>query len=229
MSIRVMTKVWECYSGGGSELLALLALADWSDDEGRCFPSISSIARKIRLKDRQAKRVVHHLISEGFVRVVGNEFGGAPGSSRQYRIALDRLTGVLHDTPKRETGVVHDRDGCLPRPERGVADDTLTVIEPSMNRQSARDAHLDTFSIFWARYPRRVARASALKAWQKIKPSPDLLQTILKGLDSAISSDQWSKDSGQYIPYPATWLNGRRWEDATGEESELENIFAGGV
>ena len=37
MSIRVMSAVWDGYPGGGTELLALLALADWSDDNGRCY------------------------------------------------------------------------------------------------------------------------------------------------------------------------------------------------
>jgi hypothetical protein len=27
------------------------------------------------------------------------------------------------------------------------------------------------------------------------------------------NSQQWTKDNGQFIPMPATWLNGRRWED----------------
>jgi hypothetical protein len=29
------------------------------------------------------------------------------------------------------------------------------------------------------------------------------------------NSQQWTKDGGQFIPMPATWLNGRRWEDET--------------
>jgi hypothetical protein len=149
MSIRVMSMVWESYPGGGSELLALLALADWSDDSGRCYPSMASISKKIRLQQRQAKRIVHQLIEDGFVQVVGNEFGGAPGASRQYRLILSRLTGVAQDTPTGvtedtplpETGVMEDIDGCHGRPETGVAQDTLTVIEPSRTvntREQAR-------------------------------------------------------------------------------------------
>lgn len=147
MSVRVMALVWEYYPGGGSEFLAMLALADWSDDEGRCFPSIQSIARKIRLKDRQAQRVVHTLIAEGFVLVTGNELGGAPGSSRRYRLNLSRLTGVANDTPTgvagdtplRQTGVTEDGDGCHPRRETGVTHDTLTTSEPSVNHQRIGD------------------------------------------------------------------------------------------
>jgi len=25
----------------------------------------------------------------------------------------------------------------------------------------------------------------------------------------------WRKDSGQFIPHPATWLNAKGWEDST--------------
>lgn len=133
MSIRVMSKVWESYPGGGSELLALLALADWSDDNGRCYPSMASISKKVRLKPRQAQRVVHQLIEAGFVSVIGNEFGGKPGATRQYRINLHSLTGVAHDTGVvHDTGVAEDVDGCHGRRETGVAHDTLTVIEPSI-------------------------------------------------------------------------------------------------
>ncbi|MHB1145052.1 MAG: helix-turn-helix domain-containing protein [Thiobacillus sp.] len=136
MSIRVMSLVWESYPGGGSDLLALLALADWSDDNGKCYPSMASISKKIRLKPRQAQRVVHQLIEAGFVSVVGNEFGGKPGATRQYRINLHSLTGVAHDT-----GVAEDVDGCHGRRETGVAHDTQTVIEPSITvstREQAR-------------------------------------------------------------------------------------------
>lgn len=53
MSMKILSRVWEEFPGDGSELLAMLALADWSDDNGQCFPSISSIARKIRLTARE--------------------------------------------------------------------------------------------------------------------------------------------------------------------------------
>lgn len=132
MSVRVLSKVWDGYPGGGTELLALLALADWSDDEGRCFPSIKSIAKKVRLKERQVQRTVNKLISSGFVIILSNKFGGAPGSSRRYQIVFSSLTGVADDTPKSKTGVMQDADGCHISPYTGVVDDTLTVIEPSL-------------------------------------------------------------------------------------------------
>lgn len=66
------------------------------------------------------------------------------------------------------------------------------------------------FSDFWGMYPRRVAKKDARKAWDKI--TPKLHNQILTALF------EWSriwKDRGEieYIPYPASWLNGERWED----------------
>lgn len=125
MSIRVMSRVWDHYPGKGSDLLAMLALADWSDDDGRCYPSVAALARKIRLQERQAQRSLRDLIKQGFLSVTGNEHGGAPGMTRRYRVNLERLTGVTQDTPPQV-------DGCHARRETGVSGDTQTVNEPSV-------------------------------------------------------------------------------------------------
>ena len=36
---------------------------------------------------------------------------------------------------------------------------------------------------------------------------------LLDALDKQVRSPQWKKDNGEFIPHPATWLNGKRWED----------------
>ena len=71
----------------------------------------------------------------------------------------------------------------------------------------------DSFDLFWKAYPNRKAKGDAEKAWRKIKPDADLLQAILAAIERQKASDGWTKAAGQYIPYPATWLNQRRWED----------------
>lgn len=133
MSIRVMTQVWDGYPGSGSELLAMLALADWSDDNGKCYPAISSIARKTRLSRSQAQRIIHKLIDDGFVVVTANALGGDPKQTRHYRIVLSRLTGSTHATGSVDaTGSTHAAEGSHPCVNRGSAHATQTVIEPSI-------------------------------------------------------------------------------------------------
>lgn len=69
------------------------------------------------------------------------------------------------------------------------------------------------FTTFWDTYPRKVGKEAARKAWKKINPSETLAQQIIDSLPNQITSEQWQKEDGQFIPYPATWLNQGRWED----------------
>ena len=71
------------------------------------------------------------------------------------------------------------------------------------------------FELFWSDYPRKEGKKAARKAWDKIKPGQDQLGQILNALRIQKKSDQWTRDGGQYIPHPATWLNGERWKDET--------------
>ena len=69
------------------------------------------------------------------------------------------------------------------------------------------------FDRFWVAYPRHQGKEAARKTWEKLNPDAALLAEMLAALERQRASDQWRRDGGQFIPYPATWLNGRRWED----------------
>ena len=91
MSIRVMTLIWDRYPGGGSKLLAMLALADWASDDGtRVYPSMETLADKMRMSRRQAVRIVHQLSTDGFLDLVSKGKGGRHVSNR-YQLRLDHL------------------------------------------------------------------------------------------------------------------------------------------
>ena len=82
------------------------------------------------------------------------------------------------------------------------------------------------FDRFWSAYPRHVAKQEALKRFEKLNPSDDLLETMLKAIEKQKGSEQWTKDNGQYIPHPSTWLNQSRWEDelpAAGTSGKIVN------
>ena len=71
------------------------------------------------------------------------------------------------------------------------------------------------FDEFWKAYPRHIDKQGAMRAFEKAKIDGDLLKVILTAIKRQKASDQWTKDNGQYIPNPATWLNHKRWEDET--------------
>ena len=73
------------------------------------------------------------------------------------------------------------------------------------------------FERFWQAYPRKVSKSAAQKAFCKLKVTQTLLDKMLVCLESAKQTRQWQDP--QYIPYPDTWLNGRRWEDELTENA----------
>ena len=80
----------------------------------------------------------------------------------------------------------------------------------------------DRFDSFWKEYPKKVSKVAAIKAWKKLKPDGILYGTIMSALEKRKLSDEWQRDGGQYIPHPATWLNGRRWEDEVPEKKTVQ-------
>ncbi len=111
-------------------------------------PSIATIAEAVGIERRQAQRYVKTLISMGLLSVIENARGGAPGTTPNYVLHIDRIaamcteahradaaTGVVGDIPTGDaedtptdvigdtpagigTGVADDADGCHPRPRR---------------------------------------------------------------------------------------------------------------
>jgi len=83
----------------------------------------------------------------------------------------------------------------------------------SVNSKTKKDIYPILFDAFWQAYPKKVGKADALKAFAKLKPDNELMQTILAAIAQWSKTDQWSKDNRQYVPMPATYIRGRRWED----------------
>jgi len=87
----------------------------------------------------------------------------------------------------------------------------------------------ERFDQFWSAYPKKTGKGAAKKAWAKINPSAALLQKILTALEWQTKSEQWTKDRGQFIPNPATYLNQERWEDEPPVISRSSPLSAKGL
>ena len=85
--------------------------------------------------------------------------------------------------------------------------------DKNKNKNKIKENNNLLFVQFWDIYPKKKGKQSAEKAFQKIAPDEALFKTMLNAIEEQKKSAEWQKDNGQYIPHPATWLNGRRWED----------------
>jgi hypothetical protein len=117
----------------------------------------------------------------------------------------------------------------------------LTVIG-TLKKNDRRDAHIsypiskslsesksllkNKFEIFYKSYPKKKAKIEAEKAFSKLNPDDTLLNAMLSAIDKAKKSEDWMKDKGRYIPYPATWINAKRWLDEETESHPLAGTIS---
>jgi hypothetical protein len=49
---------------------------------------------------------------------------------------------------------------------------------------------------------------------------------MIATIEQAKKSENWLKESGKYIPHPATWLNAKGWEDEDAEPNPLDGVLS---
>lgn len=73
------------------------------------------------------------------------------------------------------------------------------------------DPHPEWFAAFWAAYWRKRDKGHAEKAFWRICTSQEMLDRILAAI--AQQTPEMLRRPKDRVPYPATWLNGKCWED----------------
>lgn len=86
-------------------------------------------------------------------------------------------------------------------------------------KEIEKEKDFKDFEHFWDLYPKKRSKNQALKAWKKLDPDERLQEEIMRSLEAAKTSEEWAKEGGQFIPYPATWLNAHGWKDELQKEA----------
>jgi hypothetical protein len=196
MSIEAVSLVLNNSRATGRAKLVLLGIANHLGDQG-AWPSISTLARYANASERSVKRDIQELIELGELRV---ELQNAP-TNHQYKTNLYWITirsGVT-DSASGVTDWVSRGDslgksGVTPV---GTQNIIRTIKETSVKTSS------EGFDTFWNLYPKRIAKADALKAWNKATKKKTVDELI--SLTKAYSESKLPEMT--FIPYPASWLN----------------------
>jgi hypothetical protein len=99
-----MTAAWDREDLSSTQKLVLLALADWANDEGLCWPSIERVAKKSSLKKRAVQLAIRSLEEMQFIRreeVIGK------GNRYWIQIPVQQVHPCTKDTP-----LVHEVHGA---------------------------------------------------------------------------------------------------------------------
>jgi hypothetical protein len=133
VSVRIMTLVWQV-DLPDSEKIVLLALADCANDEGGCWPSIATIARKCSKSERTVQSCIRSLESNGHLTRIE-----ARGKGCNYTIhPRSRCTPAAAAPPQ---GLPLTPAAAAPKPSRTVKPQKATPSSARATKQTTVPAN----------------------------------------------------------------------------------------
>lgn len=229
MSVQAIAFAFAAQGLSPTEKLVLLALANYADENMRCWPSQRRLAHDTGLSKRTILRSLAALEERALLV-----------RSKRDRDDGSRASDVVHllfgggdmVSPGGDTvsgGVVTQCQGGGDR-----VSPHEPSIEPSVGTSlslRSRDARAtdDGFERFWQAYPRKVGKLAARKAYavavRKVA-GPDPPGLLIEAVERA--KPFWTDP--RFIPHPATWLNQGRWDDEpeparTPRQANLDRAF----
>ena len=196
-----------------SPLARLLYIGMWceADREGRFAWKPNTLKLRYLPADNiEIYSLCDEIVSAGLVVTYGDGLAFIPSFSKHQSIN-PREAASTFPSP------VEYSNSYSPR----VTDASLTVTDMQRGRKEGKESICSSddeqtsegFEQFWSAYPKKQAKQDAAKAFRSAKLKPEQLQTVLQDITSRKSSAEWLKDGGKFIPLPATYLRGKRWED----------------
>ena len=176
MSIEALNWAWNIPDVSPTQKLVLVALANYCDERGRCWPSIRTVAAKTCLARRTIIRAIETLGKAGLVSVDRRNRDDGSQSSNIYQLSVKR--GCQSDTGgcQSDTG-----EGQAVTP-RGVTDAPLEPsIEPPTNintqvreivdhyrsKHPRRGRHLKPGHLDWKRIASRIKEGFSVDELKK--------------------------------------------------------------
>lgn len=205
-----MTRIWEDAPYDKTSLLILLCLADMANDDGVCWPSVETIAKKARCSERWVRDVLSELERDGYI---GKEIrSGRTTKYHLYYPPIGTLTPEVQITPEvsaplshtATTPELHRRNpgtGVQPNhkepsiePSVEAGGSVTTELAPSTSHYEHSINHVKTLF-------KRVSWHPSRDTWERAKilyPDADLGKVVIEYIQ---------KNHGKGSPSETQWLS----------------------
>lgn len=204
--------------------------------EGYCWATNAYFAELYDKTNRSISEWISHLESLGYIKV-----GIKKNTYRKITLIESAARGTKKtSTPPRrklppplEENFQHNNtsnstENNPPNPQGGEGEVSSSSDEKTKKGKAPRslsEFEEKEFLMFYTVYPRKQGKADARKAWlqmMKKKNRPDI-STITRAITLRLERGDWKNKEKKYIPLPASWIRGERWEDAIGSPSNEED------
>lgn len=178
--------------------------------KGFCWISNVRLAEYFGISPKTVGALIQQLAERGYIRVelLRDEKQAITGR----RLWVARPDGPCPPLLKNEDTPLKNEDTPLLKNEEKIS--TREKTKPPTAPQGAASVpnwKPERFAGLWDYYPRHTSKQAAVKAWDKLKPSDELIAQMGRALRRQKAWDEWQRGIG--IPHLSTYLNQRRWED----------------
>lgn len=213
MSVQATTWAWQQNTESSGQRLVLLALADAAggdeDDPRMCWPSVARISAMVGIGESTVKMHMERLAEIGLISKIERR--------RRRDGTLGTWWITVNFTRADPSAVVTPTRADPPAVAEPTTADPSAVdhsrpigsLEPSFSEPPKEISR--AFDVFWAAYPRRIAKPAAKRAWMNISKRDQAV--ALQAIDAWCK--YWTaKGEPEFIPYPQKWLNQRYFDAA---------------
>lgn len=191
--------------------------------EGYCWASNAYLAEQLGIAGKTVEGLLKQLKDRGHIHLEverdeeTNEvlrrriwICGPPGSSVPPPLKNEGRSPQNQGEPplKNEDRIIQENNIPPYSPPKG---DKPAKQRRRREPKAAPDWKPERFEGFWRLYPVKKSKQAAIRAWDLLCPDDKLIAVMGWALQRQMAGEDWQRGFG--IPYPATWLNNRRWED----------------
>ena len=213
-------------------LCYLLSLPDdWSF-------SIKGLVKQTGATEHTVKRLVRELQLEGYVVLTRHTNDKGKVVKWTWDIYETGKKAQMLKSPQVEI-TTSGKNQMVAKPDSGsttcgkTASIQITNINKDLNKQITKENKQQgdvvsevekMFIEFWSIYPKKVDKKGSFRAFKNIPKLKETFPGILQALEIQKQSEQWTKNRGQFIPNPTTYIHQERWLSVNEREVTQKNI-----
>ena len=193
----------------------LAALGTYSDKDGWCWPSMSTLARMLNCTRQAVQQHIRELAKLGYIEVQPQLRENRGSTANRYRLLFDRALFIVGSELR---GVQGELAGGVQGELAGPASSGLAPILKNAPREEVTDHQFAIhFAKFWHKYPSRRPHSNPKKpARQKFEAALKRgvpVEVLIRGAENYAAYVARETDDARFIAQAVTWLNQERWTE----------------
>ena len=119
-----------------------------------------------------------------------------------------------HDQAKQDQVLVEQKLEAERLEKQKAEQEAKANLEAKAKAKAESESQLlKNFELFWSVYPNKKSKKTAFEKFKRIDFKKTSFESIMISLEKQKQSDDWTKNGGQYVPMPQTWIFNERWTD----------------